>query len=116
MFRQPRAPLRCRLLAGKPQALDPVTSPPTTPSQHLNTPPPHTQRARQPLPHLCVAACCALHCCCCEAVECCDVAHHLHALVEGAVAVILGEAVLLQVVVLDEPGGPFGGGDPKADS
>lgn len=31
-----------------------------------------------------------------------DVAHHLHGLVEGAVLVVLGERVLLQVVVLDE--------------
>ena len=34
-----------------------------------------------------------------------DVAHHLDALVEGAVLVVLGERVLLQVVVLDEPEG-----------
>lgn len=32
-----------------------------------------------------------------------DVAHHLYALVERAVLVVLGERVLLQVVVLDEP-------------
>ena len=44
-----------------------------------------------------------------ELVEGRDVAHHLHALVEGAVLVVLGEAVLLQVVVLDVAGQGRGG-------
>jgi hypothetical protein len=38
-----------------------------------------------------------------QAVEGDDVAHHFNALVEGAVLVVLGEGVLLQVVILDQP-------------
>jgi len=39
-----------------------------------------------------------------EVIELDDVGHHPHRLVEGADAVVLGEAVLLQVVVLDDLG------------